>query len=111
MYVANNSSILQYCHSMSIEGVLVFYHTTELGYAKLWEGGGGGNCEAKAQVLIVTPSPTLFPGSGSQKGGAQGKIQEGAKGGFCLVQGWDERLRSSRCYRTVRSAKKNSHVF
>ena len=63
-YVANNSSILQYCHGMSIEGVLVFYPTTE--YANSWEGGGGGggvggggggglNCEAKAQVLVVTP--------------------------------------------------------
>ena len=39
MYVANNSSILQYCHGMSIEGVLVFYRTTE--YANSWEGGGG----------------------------------------------------------------------
>ena len=68
MYVANNSSILQYCHGMSIKGVLVFYHTTE--YANSWEGGGGGNCEAKAQVLIVTPPPPLFPESRSQKGGA-----------------------------------------
>ena len=46
MYVANNSSILQYCHGMSIEGVLVFYHTTE--YANSWEGGGGLNSEVKA---------------------------------------------------------------
>ena len=30
MYVAENSSILQYCHGMSMETVLVFYHTTEL---------------------------------------------------------------------------------
>ena len=59
MYVANNSSILQYCHGMSIEGVLVFYRTTE--YANSWKGGGGGlNCEAKAQVLVVTPPPPLF---------------------------------------------------
>ena len=34
MYVANNSSILQYCHGMSIEGVLVYYRTTE--YANSW---------------------------------------------------------------------------
>ena len=69
MYVANNSSILQYCHGMSIEGVLVFYRTTE--YANSWKGGGGLNCEAKAQVLVVTPpSPPLFPESRSQKGGA-----------------------------------------
>ena len=32
-------------------------------------GGGGLNCEAKAQVLVVTPPP-LFPESRSQKGGA-----------------------------------------
>ena len=70
MYVANNSSILQYCHGMSIEGVLVFYRTT--GYANLVGGGGGLNCEAKAQVLVVTPPPPpLFPESTcrSQKGG------------------------------------------
>ena len=70
MYVANNSSILQYCHGMLIEGVLVFYRTTE--YANSWEGGGGGggglDCEAEAQVLVVTPPPP-FPESRSQKGG------------------------------------------
>ena len=58
MYVANNFSILQYCHGMSIEGVLGFYRTTELQYANSWEGGL--NCEAKAQVLIVTPPPPSF---------------------------------------------------
>ena len=57
MYVANNSFILQYCHGMSIEGVLVFYCTTE--YANLVGGGGGLNCEAKAQVLVVTPPPSF----------------------------------------------------
>ena len=31
--------------------------------------GGGLNCEVKAQVLVVTPPPPLFPGSRSQKGG------------------------------------------
>ena len=43
--------------------------TTE--YANSWKGGGGGglNCEAKAQVLVVTPPPPLFPESRSQKGG------------------------------------------
>ena len=40
IYVANNSSILQYCHGMSIEGVLGFYRTTE--YVNSWKGGGGG---------------------------------------------------------------------
>ena len=33
-------------------------------------GGGGLNCEAKAQVLVVTPPPPLFPESRSQKGEA-----------------------------------------
>ena len=74
MYVANNSSILQYCHGMSIEGVLVFYRTTE--YANSWKGGGGGgggggglNCEAKAQVLVVTPPPLFFLKVGRKRGG------------------------------------------
>ena len=40
MYVANTSSIIQYCHGMSIKGVLVFYRTTE--YANLVGRGGGG---------------------------------------------------------------------
>ena len=42
IYKANISSILQYCHGMSIEGVLVFYRTTELHcsqYANSWGGG------------------------------------------------------------------------
>ena len=63
MYVANNSSILQYCHGMSIEGVLVFYRTTE--YANSWEGL---NCEAKAQVLAVTPPPLFFLKVGRKRG-------------------------------------------
>ena len=69
MYVANNSSILQYCHGMSIEGVLVFYRTIE--YANSWRGGGGGglNCEAKAQVLVVTPPPLFFLKVGRKRGG------------------------------------------
>ena len=68
MYVANNSSILQYCHGMSIEGVLVFYRTTE--YVNSLEGGGGGglNCDVKAQVLVVTP-PLFFLEVGRKKGG------------------------------------------
>ena len=74
MYMANNSSILQYCHSMSIEGVVIFYRTTELHwsqYAKLGLGAGGGgglNCEAKAHVLIVTP-PLFFLEVGRKRGG------------------------------------------
>ena len=67
MYVANNSSILQYCHGMSIEGVLVFYRTTE--YANSWKGGGGLNCEAKAQVLVVTPPSLFFLKVGRKRGG------------------------------------------
>ena len=66
MFVANNSSILQYCHGMSIKGVLVFYRTTE--YANSWEEGGL-NCEAKAQVLVVTPAPLFFLKVGRKKGG------------------------------------------
>ena len=73
MYVANNSSILQYCHGMSIEGVLVFYRTTE--YANSWEGGGGGGGltarrKRKSSLLRPPPPPPLFPESRSQKGGA-----------------------------------------
>ena len=70
MYVANNSSILQYCHGMSIEGVLVFYRTTE--YANSWKrGGGGGGLTArrKRKSSLLRPPP-LFPESRSQKGGA-----------------------------------------
>ena len=77
MYVANDSSILQYCHGMSIEGVLVYYRTTE--YANSWERGGL-NCEAKAQVLVVTPPPPLFPESRSQKGGGVTAGQYGMQG-------------------------------
>ena len=69
MYVANNSSILQYCHGMSIEGVLVFYRTTE--YANSWKGGGGGGLTArrKRKSSLLRPPPPLFPESRSQKGG------------------------------------------
>ena len=72
MYVANNSSILQYCHGMLIEGVLVFYRTTE--YVNSWKGGGGGglNCEAEAQVLVVTPPPLFFLKVGRKRGGGGG---------------------------------------
>ena len=65
MYVANNSSILQYYHGMSIEGVLVFYHTTE--YANL-VGGGGLTARRKRKSSLLRPPP-LFPESRSQKGG------------------------------------------
>ena len=33
-------------------------------------GGGGLNCKAKAQVLVVTPSPLFFLEVGRKKGGA-----------------------------------------
>ena len=55
MYVANNSTILQYCHGMSIEGVLVFYHTTE--YANSWEGGGGLTVRWKRKSSLLPPPP------------------------------------------------------
>ena len=58
MYVANNSSILQYCHGMSIEGVLVFYRTTE--YANSWEGGGGLTARRKRKSSLLRPPPPLF---------------------------------------------------
>ena len=76
MYVANNSSILQYCHGMSIEGVLVFYRTTE--YANSWEGGGL-NGEAKAQVLVVTPPPLFFLKVGRKRGGGVTAGQYGTR--------------------------------
>ena len=66
MYLANNSSILQYCHSMSIEGVLGFYRTTELSVRE-FVGGGGLNCEAKVQVLVVT-HPLFFLEVGRKRG-------------------------------------------
>ena len=66
MYVANNSSILQYCHGMSIEGVDVFYHTTE--YANSWEEGGSLTARRKRKSSLLCPPP-LFPESRSQKGG------------------------------------------
>ena len=69
MYVANNSSILQYCHGMSIEGVLVFYRTIEYTRIRGKGGGGGLNCEAKAQVLVVTPPPLFFLEVGRKRGG------------------------------------------
>ena len=64
-----NNSILQYYHGMLIEGVLLFYHTIEIQYANTSEGGGGLNCEAKVQVLIVTLPLPLLSGNRSQKGG------------------------------------------
>ena len=67
-YVANNSSILQYCHGMSIEGVLVFYRTTE--YSNLWEGGGGGGLTArrKRKSSLLCP-PLFYLKVGRKKGG------------------------------------------
>ena len=67
MYVANNSSILQYCHGMSIEGVLVFYRTTE--YANSWKGGGGGLTARRKRKSSLLRPPPLFHESRSQKGG------------------------------------------
>ena len=67
MYVANNSSILQYCHGMSIEGVLVFYRTIE--YANSWKGGRGDLTARRKRKSSLLRPPPLFPGSRSQKGG------------------------------------------
>ena len=62
---------------MSIEGILVFYRTT-VNRALLisvheFVRGGGLNCEAKVQVLVVTPPPPLFclKVGRSQKGGGR----------------------------------------
>ena len=71
MYVANDSSILQYCHGMSIEGVLVLYRTTE--YANSWKGGGGGpggglTARRKRKSSLLRPPP-FFPESRIAKGG------------------------------------------
>ena len=56
MYMANNSSILQYCH-----GMLISSSTTQQSFVDLSMqiSRGGLNCEAKVQVLVVTP-PLLF---------------------------------------------------
>ena len=72
MYVANNSSILQYCHGMSIEGVLVFYRTTE--YANLVGGGGGGGgggltARRKRKSSLLRPRPLFFLKVGRKRGG------------------------------------------
>ena len=67
MYVANNSSILQYCHGMSIEGVLVFYRTTE--YANSWKGGGGLTARRKRKSSLLRPPPLFFLKVGRKRGG------------------------------------------
>ena len=69
-YVANNSSILQYCHGMSIEGVLVFYRTTE--YANSWKGGGGLTARRKHKSSLLRPSPLFFLKVGRKRGGGGG---------------------------------------
>ena len=66
MYVANNSSILQYCHGISIEGVLVFYRTTE--YANLWKGGGL-TARRKRKSSLLRPPPLFFLKVGRKRGG------------------------------------------
>ena len=65
MYVANNSSILQYCHGMLIEGVLIFYCTTE--YANSW--GGGLTARRKRKSSLLRPPPLFFLEVGRKKGG------------------------------------------
>ena len=85
--MANNSSILQYCHGMSIEGVLVFYRTTELRwyqYANSWGRGRGGltvRWNRKSSLLRPPPPPPpLLPGSRLQKGGGGGGVTAGQYG-------------------------------
>ena len=62
MYVANNSSILQYCHGMSIEGVLVIYRTIE--YANSWKGR-----RKRKSSLLRPPPPLFFLKVGRKRGG------------------------------------------
>ena len=67
MCVANNSSILQYWHGMSIEGVLVFYRT--IYRVREFVGGGGGltaRRKRNSSLLRPPPPPPFFR---SQKGG------------------------------------------
>ena len=61
MYMANNSSNFQYCRGMSIEEFSSLPHNRAslISVRKLMGGGGGLNCEAKAQVLVIT-LPPLF---------------------------------------------------
>ena len=53
-------------------------------------GGGGLNCEAKAQVLVVTPPPPLFPESRSQRGGVTAEQY-----GTCVIPSCTIYVRSS----------------
>ena len=66
MYVANNSSILQYCHGMSIEGVLVFYHTIQ---STRIRGRGGLTARRKRKSSLLRPPPLFFLEVGRKKGG------------------------------------------
>ena len=61
MYVANNSSILQYCHGMSIEGVLVFYlHNRALLISvREFVGGGGLTARRKCKSSLLCPPPSF----------------------------------------------------
>ena len=76
MYVANNSSILQYCHVVwhvdrRSAPLLPHNRASSITVRECMGGGGGLIARAKVQVLVVTPPPPLFfPGSRSQKGGA-----------------------------------------
>ena len=54
MYVANNSSILQYCNGMSIEGVLVFYRTI-YGVREFVGGGGAFTVLGLQNKVASTP--------------------------------------------------------
>ena len=76
MYVANISSILQYCHGMSIEGFLVFYRTIE---STRIRGRGGLTARRKCKSSLLRPPPPLFPGSRSHKGGGVTAGQYGTK--------------------------------
>ena len=69
MYVANNFSILQYCHGMSIEGVLNFYRITALHCANSWEGVREGLTARQKCKSSLLRHLLLFLEVGRKRGG------------------------------------------
>ena len=78
MYVANNSSILQYCHGMPIEGVKFSSSTTQQSFVDLSTrncGRGGGLTARRKRKLSLLRPPSLFfmevgRKRGEEKGGS-----------------------------------------
>ena len=69
LYVTNNSFILQSCHEPRHRSSRLLPHNRALliSVRNSWEGGL--NCDAKVQVLVVTPSHLFFLEVGYKKGG------------------------------------------